>query len=134
MITDIDLGDMLGRHERSGALATLAVRRRESARYLLFDKGMRLGGWENTRTGEQILPGRAGELDRFAFSGIHIVDPAFLELLHVEGPFSIVNAYLEAAPQHLILGYRHDHTRWLDVGRLSDLERAGDDDLKLRPG
>jgi NDP-sugar pyrophosphorylase family protein len=129
VISDIDLDDMLTFHVSSKALVTLAIRSRESSRYLLFDRDMRLGGWENTRSGEQILVPGAKRLERYAFSGIHIVDPALLALLRGDGSFSIIDIYLEAASGHPIVGYLHDHTRWLDVGRMSDLERAGRDDL-----
>lgn len=45
VLSNIDLGAMLAVHQRTGALATLAVRDRKTSRYFLFDDDGRLVGW-----------------------------------------------------------------------------------------
>ena len=52
ILSDIDLDKMAKHHVKSGALATLAVRDRESGRKFLFDENLCLRGWQNTKTGE----------------------------------------------------------------------------------
>jgi NDP-sugar pyrophosphorylase family protein len=44
VISSIDLGGMLQSHEKSHALATLAVQKRKSSRQLLFDANLQLSG------------------------------------------------------------------------------------------
>src|SRR5579862_8740679 len=44
VLSSIDLGKMLLQHDRSGALATLAVQQRKTSRYLLFDEQGQLCG------------------------------------------------------------------------------------------
>ena len=41
ILSDIDLEALIENHHQSGAAATLAVRKRETSRYLLFDKNYR---------------------------------------------------------------------------------------------
>ena len=75
ILSDIDLVEF-SRSVRPDAVATLAVSRRKSSRYLLFDDDMRLAGWMNGKTGEIRSPfGRidAARYHRYAFSGIHIL-------------------------------------------------------------
>jgi NDP-sugar pyrophosphorylase family protein len=125
VITDLDLGEIYRYHRDSRALATLAVRTRKTSRYLLFDHDMRLGGWENVKTGESIIVEEGTALNRFAFSGIHVVDPALLSMIIETGRFSIIDAYLRLAGSQIIKGYLHDHTEWIDVGKTDDLKRSG---------
>lgn len=49
-----------------------------------------------------------------------------------EGPFSIIDLYLEAAQTGLIFGYDHSTDDWLDVGKPEALEAAADF-LKKKP-
>ena len=53
VLSNISLREMLDSHRLKGALATLAVRKRETSRYLLFNKQNQLRAWENIKTGEK---------------------------------------------------------------------------------
>ena len=55
ILSDLDLLKLLACHRSSGSLATLAIRNRETSRYLLFDDEMHLCGWENRKTGERLM-------------------------------------------------------------------------------
>ncbi len=55
ILTNIDLRQMLQQHIEQDNDATLALRQRHSSRQLLFDSQMRLKGWQNTNSGEQII-------------------------------------------------------------------------------
>ena len=50
VISTIDFGAMLRQHNESGALATLAVQKRETSRYLLFDGQSHLCGRRIVKT------------------------------------------------------------------------------------
>lgn len=125
VLTDLDLGKLYAEHQKSGALATLAVRQRDTSRYLLFDDAMRLSGWKNQRTGEQRLSrGDAGSLEPWAFSGIQVLSPEFFDLLEEDGRFSIIEPYLRLAKDHLLQGYAHNEGYWIDVGKPESLDEA----------
>lgn len=57
VISDLDIAALVEYHRQKRAVATLAVRARETQRYLLFDREMRLSGWMNHQSGEIRRPG-----------------------------------------------------------------------------
>lgn len=130
VLSEVDLAALLEARAASGALAALAVHERDTSRFLLFDEAGLLG-WENEATGRS---GRArppsGNVRRFAFSGIHAIEPRFLDLVADRGVFSIVDAYLGLSA----MGERivpHDVTgaSWFEIGtpqRLAAARRALD--------
>ena len=124
VIHDLDLKQLYHQHQQSNALATLAVRRRSTSRYLIFSPKMQLRGWQNIKTGEVKLSKRSvGQLNLYAFSGIHIISPIFLDLLTEEGK-SIIQPYLRLAKTETIQGFDHSDSYWIDVGKLDSLEAA----------
>ncbi len=125
ILTDLDLNSLFDFHEKNNALATLAIRKRKTSRYLLFDKNNILHGWTNVNAGivRQKRP-TGNDLFFKAFSGIHVIDPKIFPLFRREGKFSIIDTYLDAAKEYLIQGYGHDDGLWLDVGKIESLEKA----------
>jgi NDP-sugar pyrophosphorylase family protein len=125
VISDLNYLDMLKIHTNSGAIATLAVSNRKTSRYFLFDDSMQLCGWENTKTGElKIVSPKALNLRRFAFSGIHMIDPDIFKYMDKAGKFSIVDTYLELAANHKITGFEHNPENWVDMGKPEELVKA----------
>lgn len=126
VISTIDLGRMLESHQRSGALATLAVQQRESSRYLLFDREQRLCG---RRIGGQEEIARASdEKQALAFCGIHVISPRMLPMIREEGVFSIIESYLDlAARGEMISAFRADEYYWRDLGKPEEIAQAAED-------
>lgn len=127
VISTIDLGRMLQFHAEHHALATLAVQKRETSRYLLFDSHHQLCG---RRQGEDApeLARPAEQIQPLAFSGIHVLSPQIFGKIHQEGAFSIVQAYLDlAAKGEKILAFRADGSYWRDLGRPENLIEAAKD-------
>jgi len=124
VVSDIDLPELLRTHREGGALATLAVQRRPSARLLLFDASGRLRGRE-TPDGLEWAAEPSSGLERLAFTGIHVVDPAIFPMMSETGVFSILRTYLRLSGEgKLILAYRADDRYWEDVGSPEKLARA----------
>ena len=125
VIHDLDLRQLYDYHSKNKALATLAVRKRTTSRYLIFNNKMQLRGWQNIKTGEvKIAKRTAGQLWSFGFSGIHIIDPKIFPLLTENGKFSIINPYLKLAKTELIQGFDHSDSVWIDVGKHESLAEA----------
>ena len=124
ILTDMDLGKMISIHEETKPLATLAVTRRKSSRYFLFDRNNRLSGWRNTKTGEEKIALPQTGLEEKAFSGIHLISPEIFPLMHRQGKFSIVDVYLDLAAEKTILGFDHTGSRLVDVGRTESVIAA----------
>jgi len=125
VISDISYQQMLDLQSQSGSFATLAVSDRKTSRYFLFDERMQLCGWENTKTGAlKIVNHNFQNLKRYAFSGIHVIDPEIFNLIKKEGKFSIVDTYLELAATHKITGFEHNPENWVDMGKPDELIKA----------
>lgn len=126
VVSNIDIRKMMDFHKRQNALASLAVRNRETSRYLLFDGEKRLRGWRNKNTGEEILCGtkNSSGLTEFAFSGIHIVSPQIFELLAEPVKKSLVPFYLEIAKESSVFAYPHNGDVWFDCGKPETLLQA----------
>jgi N-acetyl-alpha-D-muramate 1-phosphate uridylyltransferase len=117
ILSDLDMQRMANAHLQSGALATLAVRNRETSRYFLFDEKMNLCGWENRKTGERRFSYQTGNFKSIAFSGIQIIDHGIFPMITEEGKFSLTELYLRLAKTQRIAGYLEDGVVWRDVGR-----------------
>ncbi|MDP1621126.1 MAG: nucleotidyltransferase family protein [Bacteroidales bacterium] len=116
ILSDLDLGKMAKIHLRSGSIATLSVRDRETSRYLLFDDRMNLCGWINRKTGEQRISCEAVDYRAYAFSGIQILDPGIFPMITETGKFSLTDLYLRLATEKKITGYLEDGLIWKDIG------------------
>lgn len=125
VLSTIPLQSMLIEHATSGALATLAVSRRESSRKLLFDNNHQMLGWKNLETGEirGKLP-KSKNILELAFSGIHIIDPVLLHMLPGAKIFSIIDLYLTHCAKYPIHAFEHDPEEFLDIGKPEQLARA----------
>ncbi|HSB69248.1 MAG TPA: nucleotidyltransferase family protein [Candidatus Methylomirabilis sp.] len=124
VLSNIDLTGLLRYHQRVGALATLAVQRRPSARQLVFDREGRLCGRE-TPAGVEWAAGPIGDAERLAFTGIHVIDPAIFPRMTETGAFPITRTYLRLAGDgERIIAYRADGSDWQDIGSPEKLEQA----------
>jgi NDP-sugar pyrophosphorylase family protein len=126
ILSDINLKDMIQYHKENNALATLAVRKRESSRYFLFNNELELCGWENRTDSSKVITKPASQLNPYAFSGIHIINPEIFKNLNQTGKFSIVHAYLELAKSNRIKGYNHSSGYWFDIGNQNKLTEANE--------
>jgi NDP-sugar pyrophosphorylase family protein len=125
VLSTIDLARMVQSHQENKALATLAVKDRQTLRYLLFDDQLQLCGRQNGRDGAPELVRPSSGAQALAFSGIHVISPRLLPMLTEEGVFPIVASYLHLASRgEKILAFRADEYYWRDLGRLEDVLQA----------
>jgi NDP-sugar pyrophosphorylase family protein len=153
VISTIDLGRMMRFHAEQNALATLAVQKRESSRYLLFNERGRLCGRRAGRAAKAEVPNAeaakpesaraeplnaeevqaelarpAHETQALAFCGIHVISPQIFAKMNEEGAFSIITAYLRLAAQgEKIVAFRADECYWRDLGRPESVMQAEED-------
>ena len=128
VISAIDLGRMVERHKKRGALSTLAVQERETSRYLLFDEDMQLCGRRAGKDGTPEMVRPEPEVRAFAFTGIHVISPRMIPMMTEDGVFSIIPTYLRlAGAGEKIFGFRADDYYWRDLGKLSQLQQAEED-------
>jgi len=124
ILTNLDLQKMIAAHDNVNTEATLAVMNRTSSRHLLFDEHMALCGWRNNGTEQERISRYTEETHPYAFSGIQIISQALLQDIQLEGKFSMIDVYLEAAKRHIIKGYDHSGDLLLDVGKPESILKA----------
>lgn len=123
ILSNIDLKKLMATHSNSPALATLAVRERVTSRYLLFERDtLRMCGWRNVKTGEEIIPVAMQNEMPLAFSGIHIVKREILDFIPPQEKLSMTPLYVRLAADHYIQGFVHQHDEWMDVGKYEDVK------------
>lgn len=124
ILSNINLQKMYAQHTENKAIATLAVRNRNSSRMLLFNSNNELKGWQNNKTGEVKYTSNDRDLKQLAFSGIHIISPEIFNYFPTENIFSIIDFYLKLAQTERIVGYQHQQDYWFDAGSPAKIEEA----------
>lgn len=124
MLTDLNLKFFLTFHQQQQSVISLAVTERETARFLLFNKYNRLCGWRNTAPPAEKIVIQAVEYTQKGYSGVAIFEPTVFSLTNLSGKFSLIDLYLELAPQNKIAGFDHTGSKLLDVGRPESVAAA----------
>lgn len=128
VLSSIDLGRMVSAHKEKQALATLAVQKRETSRYLLFDEQLQLCGRRAARKEKTEMVRPARQPAALAFSGIHVVSTRLLKMMPEEGVFSIIDSYLRLAGEgERIQAFPADEYYWRDLGTPESLQQAAED-------
>jgi NDP-sugar pyrophosphorylase family protein len=127
IVSMVDFARLVEFHRDRAALATLAVQERETSRYLLFDE-FQLCGRRAGPDGEAELVKPSSGWRALAFTGIHVISPAFLRMMNEDGAFSIIGTYLRLARAgENILGFPADDYYWRDLGRPEQVREAEED-------
>lgn len=124
VLSDIDLILFRKFHDQKGGLATLAVRDRQTSRYLAFDESLQLSGWKNFNTGEEIASRDMLNCRLWAFSGIQLIDPSIFKLITETGNFPLIPLYLRLARENPIFGFNDPSSLWMDLGKTEQLKEA----------
>jgi NDP-sugar pyrophosphorylase family protein len=133
VLCDADLRALYAAHRETGALATLAVSRRPTSRYLLFGEHGLCGRFHTRSATDGAARAEAHDVHAddivpLAFAGIQVISPPLLDLITERGAFSIIDAYLRlAGAGHRILHHDIGDARWLEIGtpeRLAAARRA----------
>lgn len=112
VISDTDLKSLFDSHLRLKNDATLSVKKRETTRPLLFEKGGTL--LRRLTEGEEI---NSENSYVYAFSGIQCISSSVLEKKPPSSVFSIIDFYLENK-QSVKTGYSEDiGNYWFDAGK-----------------
>ena len=133
VISDIPLQHLLERHlsilaeRKERLIASLAVRSHGTTRKLVFDDNGLLG-WESSEDPNSeghYVREPIGELQRWSFTGIHMIEPAIFDLSSRSGKFSIITLYLELVSQgYQISPIDVSENQWFDIGTPERLRNA----------
>lgn len=123
--TTIDVREVYAAHDETDVLATLAVRKAETNRYLVFDAVDNLCGYGDREGNEHVVREPTGETRHLDFCGVQVISPRIFGLMTETGIFSIMNTYLRLSKAgERIKPHRVDDALWIDIGRPERLEEA----------
>ena len=125
ILSDLHFNDLMQFHKKQQATISLLVQKRNTSRYLLFNKEKELCGWLNKKTGakipDEIKPANYHE---FAFNGIHIINKKALELFPEEDSFPLIPVYLKISQSKKISAFEMEDQFWLDLGKPETIKIA----------
>jgi NDP-sugar pyrophosphorylase family protein len=125
VLSNVDIQDMSNQLEETDGIALLCIRKRASGRALLFDNGLRLAGWTDTREGRfKWVRNPLNSYLSFGYSGIFLAKGAFARHLPYRGRFSLIDAWLKMAAEFPIYGYPDPGSYWFDLGTPEKIEAA----------
>jgi NDP-sugar pyrophosphorylase family protein len=126
VLSNIDLQSLINYHVNQKVIATYAVQRRETSRYMLHDANMQLYGWANIKSGDIKISRQARQqaLKMYAFSTYQVLNPKIFKLMPEEEVFSMIDLYLKVARKQPVLGWLHENDIWIDVGKPQAIEMA----------
>ena len=124
ILSNIDWKQMYETHCASDALATYAIQKRDTSRYMLHDTEGVMCGWMNSKTKEIRMERFAKNLGMYSFSCFHIVNTTIFKTTPKEDFFTIIEWYLRICKKHKIMGFRHDNDIWCDIGKPETLAEA----------
>ena len=124
ILSNIDLPKMYAAHLENDAIATYAIQKRDTSRYMLHNTEGALCGWMNLKTKTLRMGRMAADLEMCSFSCFHVVSPRFFETTPDGDFFSMIDWYLAICGKHNVMGWRHDADIWCDVGKPETLLEA----------
>ena len=125
ILCDIDIHRLQAQHAENQSIATLAVQKRTTSRYLLFDEKNNLSGWLNTKSGEvKLSRNEAKKLQMLAFSSFQILETKIFDYLPKDKDvFSTIDLFLSVSEKEIIKSYEIQ-AKWLDVGTPQNIPQA----------
>ena len=118
ILSNIDLLKLTHTHKQNDHLATLAVQKRDSHRYFIFDSvNLQLCGWVNQKNNEKQISIPVNNPVLLAFSGIHIVKKEILDFIPENSKISFTPLYIYLSQNQSIKGYIHQEDEWADIGK-----------------
>ncbi len=124
VISNINISEFYEYHCQNKSDITLAMRKRETSRYLLFDEDNVLQGWKNEKTQEVKICGDNEIEQKLAFSGISMLNTYTLDDIGKVEKRSLIDFYLNNCKKYKITAYKHDKDIWHDCGTIDKLKKA----------
>jgi NDP-sugar pyrophosphorylase family protein len=116
---DADLQTMTKFHLVNKAIATLAVKKRDTSRYILSDLNANVVG--RTENSVDTIYKESKYIFRYGFCGIHLVSSKIFNYMSFS-VFDIISFYMDMVKLgHQIKAFDMGDVKWKDLGKLKDL-------------
>lgn len=117
ILTDLNINELLQKHDAQQPMISFAVSDRKTSRNLLFDEHHILCGWKNNTTGEERISITKPNLLAKAYDCVVVFEYDIFNHINFSGKFSLIDLYLDVAKTQKIIGTDHSNDRWIDVGK-----------------
>lgn len=125
VITNLDITSLLRAHQDGEALVTLAVKKRNTSRSLLFNAEGYLSGWRHNETGEErIVRNSESPLHDYGNSCIQVISGDFFLHFSETRPLNLTGMYLDLAKDYRIQPFIHNEDYWYDLGSYDNYLKA----------
>lgn len=125
VITNLDITSLLRAHQDGEALVTLAVKKRNTSRSLLFNAEGYLSGWRHNETGEErIVRNSEFPLHDYGNSCIQVISGDFFQHFSETRPLNLTGMYLDLAKDYRIQPFIHNEDYWYDLGSYDNYLKA----------
>ncbi len=126
VLTDFDLLKLIREQELNKSLATMAVSKNKSPRFLWFTPEMKFAGWEVKTTNYREVYSEENNLLPYDFNCMTVFSTKiFSYFAKLPNKFSIFNLMLLAIKeQKIIRGLDIGESYWIDIGTPEDLAKA----------
>lgn len=120
ILTDIRLDQVYESHQKSGCIATLVLHDCEQFNQISVDKNGHITSFRSEK-----------DIQRLAFTGIHVIQPELLSHIPASGPSDIIDCYTglinSGIPVNSFISKDH---YWRDIGTIDSYIQANRDLLK----
>jgi NDP-sugar pyrophosphorylase family protein len=117
IVSDINFNELVKFHSANSPLATLAVKKRDTKRPLIFDEEMNLIGRMSENKSYRYRESVGGE-KYFGFCGIHVMSSEIFKYFEEKGFFDIFTTYFRLINTEIIKAYDVKSAYWEDVGKI----------------
>jgi MurNAc alpha-1-phosphate uridylyltransferase len=124
IISSIDYNELINFHREKNAGITLAIRKKNDSRVLLFDDNKQLIGWENKVERITRFRQKTTSFEEFGFTGIYVISKHLFEYFPKEKKFDIIDFLLTPNNEFQILGYVDNSPYWFDLGSVEKINEA----------
>jgi len=124
IISSLELDKFEEYHLKMNNEITLAIRKKNDNRVLLFNENLNLVGWKDKLQKVEIIVQNSSFLEEFGFTGIYMISQKLIEKFPQERKFDIIQFLLKYSEMNRVLGFIDNSEFWFDLGSEKQINEA----------
>ncbi len=124
VVSAIDYGKLTEFHKGKNSLVTLAIRKKNDERVLLFDDELNLTGWKNKTQNISRYRKKSLTHNEYGFTGVYVLSDKVFDFFPQEDKFEIMDFFLNPEFDFPIKGFLDESDYWFDLGSVEKIKKA----------
>ncbi len=124
IISSLEIDKLEEFHLKMNNEITLAIRKKNDNRVLLFDENLNLAGWKDKVKQIKIISKNSSILEEFGFTGIYMISQRLIEKFPSERKFDIIQFLLKYSEMNRVSGFIDNSQFWFDLGSEKQINEA----------